>query len=118
MHNLYGKERHLVAATEPIGPGRHRLTYQFEPGEHRGGTGTISVDGKVVAEAQIPTFTVAAFSATGSGLTCGYEVGPPVGEGYVAPFSCTAAIHSVTVTLSEHVPVNPMVEFERIMAEQ
>ena len=77
-----------------------------------------SLDGRVVAEAEIPTFTVASFSATGSGLTCGYEVGPPVGEGYDAPFRCTAIIHSVTVTLSEHVPVNPMVEFERIMAEQ
>ncbi len=118
VHNLYGKECHLVAAEEPISPGRHRLTYTFETGERGGGTGTISVDGTVVAEATIPTFTVAAFSATGSGLTCGYEVGPAVGEGYTAPFACTADIHSVTVTLSEHVPVNPMVEFERILAEQ
>ncbi len=51
-------------------------------------------------------------------MTCGYEFGPPVGDGYDAPFLCTATIHSVTVTLSEHVPVSPMVEFERIMAEQ
>ncbi len=118
VHNLYGKERHVVAATEPIPPGRHRLSYRFERAERVGGSGTISLDGRVVAEAEIPTFTVASFSATGSGLTCGYEVGPPVGEGYDAPFRCTAVIHSVTVTLSEHVPVNPMVEFERIMAEQ
>jgi hypothetical protein len=61
---------------------------------------------------------VAAFSATGAGLTCGYEFGPSVGDDYQAPFPCTAAIHSATVTLSEEVPVNPMVEFERIMAEQ
>ncbi len=118
VHNLYGKERHVVEAPEPLSPGRHRLTYAFERGENGGGTGTISVDGAVVAEGAIPMFTVAAFSATGSGLTCGYEVGPAVGEGYDAPFVCTAAIDSVTVHLSEHVPVNPMVEFERIMAEQ
>ena len=31
---------------------------------------------------------------------------------------CTATIHTATVTLSEQVPVNPMVEFERILAEQ
>jgi arylsulfatase A-like enzyme len=118
VHNLYGKERHLVAADERIPEGRHRLSYRFDRAETGGGTGTISIDGTVVAEAVIPAFTVAAFSATGSGLTCGYEVGPPVGEGYETPFRCTAAIHSVTVTLSEHVPVNPMVEFERIMSEQ
>jgi len=41
-----------------------------------------------------------------------------VGDDYQAPFSCTATIHSVTVTLGEHVPVSPMVEFERIMSEQ
>jgi hypothetical protein len=76
------------------------------------------VDGAVVAEGPIPTFTVAAFSATGAGLTCGYELGPAIGDGYVAPFRCTAVIHSATVTLSEQVPVNPMVEFERIMSEQ
>jgi arylsulfatase A-like enzyme len=118
VHNLYGKERHVVAADQPLSPGRHRLSYRFELAEQGGGTGTISVDGTMVAEATIPTFTVAAFSATGSGLTCGYEMGPPVGEGYTAPFPCTATIHTVTVTLSEHVAVNPMVEFERIMAEQ
>ena len=27
-------------------------------------------------------------------------------------------IHRATVTLSEHVPPNPLVEFDRIMAEQ
>jgi arylsulfatase A-like enzyme len=118
VHNLYGKELHLVASDERIPEGRHRLSYQFDRAEKGGGTGTISLDGAVVAEGVIPTFTVGAFSATGSGLTCGYEVGPPVGEGYDTPFRCTATIHSVTVTLSEHVPVNPMVEFERIMSEQ
>ena len=78
----------------------------------------LAVDGQVVAEGEIPAFTVAAFSATNAGLTCGYEVGPAIGEGYVAPFPCTAGIHRAVVTLSEHVQPNPLVEFERIMAEQ
>ena len=70
-----------------------------------------------------PTFPVStvpsnSFSATGAGLTCGYEVGPAVGDDYEAPFRCTATIHTAIVTLSEHVPVNPLVEFERIMSEQ
>lgn len=118
VHNLYGKERHTVAADDPVPPGRHRILYRFERDEGGGGSGAIAVDGAEVAKATIPTFTVAAFSATGAGLTCGYELGPAVGDDYEAPFPCTATIHSATITLSEHVPVDPRVEFERIMAEQ
>jgi arylsulfatase len=118
LHNLYGKELHVVEAAEAVGPGRHTLGFRFEREESGGGRGVLTVDGGVVAEGRIPRFTVAAFSATGAGLTCGYEVGPAVGADYTAPFSCTARIHTATVTLSEQVPVNPMVEFERIMAEQ
>ena len=92
--------------------------YRFDRHDNGGGTGSLEVDGEVVAEGPIPRFTVAAFSATGAGLSCGYELGPAVGDDYEAPFACTAVIHRATVTLSEHVPVNPMVEFERIMSEQ
>ena len=52
------------------------------------------------------------------GVKLTVTVGPAIGEGYVAPFPCTAGIHRAVVTLSEHVPPNPVVEFERIMAEQ
>jgi arylsulfatase len=118
LHNLYGKELDQIGAPEALGPGRHRLTFRFERLEPVGGVATLEVDGTEVGRGSIPAFTVAAFSATGAGLTCGYEVGPAVGEDYEAPFTCTATIHSATVTLSEQVPVNPMVEFERIMSEQ
>jgi arylsulfatase A-like enzyme len=121
VHNLYGKERHVIAATEPVPAGRRRLTFRFQRDESAGGLGgsaTLEVDGAVVAEGAIPTFTVAAFSATGVGLTCGYEFGPAVGDDYQAPFRCNATIHHATVTLGEHVPPNPLVEFERIMSEQ
>jgi hypothetical protein len=118
VHNLYGKELHVVAAPEPLRPGRHLLTYRFNPHENSGGDATLLVDGSAVAAGHIPLFTVAAFNETNAGLACGYELGPAIGEGYEAPFPCTAEIKSATITLSEHVPINPMVEFERIMAEQ
>jgi len=118
VHNLYGKERHIVAAPEPVEPGRHRLGFRFERQEDGGGPAVLEVDGSVVAEGHIRAFTVAAFSATGSGLTCGYEFGPAVGDDYQAPFRCSATIHTATVTLGEVAPVNPLVEFERIMSEQ
>ncbi len=126
VHNLYGKERHVIAASKAVDAGRHRLIFRFDRDDSggsggsggQGGSSALEVDGDVVAEGLIPTFTVAAFSATGAGMTCGYELGPAVGDDYQAPFDCTATIHSVTVTLGEHVPVSPMVEFERIMSEQ
>ncbi|MGH9080709.1 MAG: sulfatase-like hydrolase/transferase, partial [Acidimicrobiales bacterium] len=118
VHNLYGKEQHVIAAPDRVPSGRHLLEFRFERHDNGGGTAILAVDGTEVAEGTIRTFTVAAFSATGAGLTCGYELGPAVGGDYEAPFPCTAIIHSATVTLSEQVPVNPMVEFERIMSEQ
>ncbi len=118
LHNLYGKETYELAGARALGPGRHQVVFRFDREGNAGGPAALEVDGEVVAEARLPLFTVAAFSATGAGLTCGYEFGPSVGEDYRAPFPCTATIHSATVTLSEEVPVNPMVEFERIMAEQ
>jgi arylsulfatase A-like enzyme len=118
VHNLYGKECHVITASERVVPGRHRLSFRFERDQNQGGSASLHMDGSVVGEGTLPIFTIAAFSATGVGMTCGYEFGPPVGDGYEAPFTCTATIHEVTVTLGEHVPVSPMVEFERIMAEQ
>jgi arylsulfatase len=118
VHNLYGKELHVITAAEPVSAGRHLLTYRFDRHKNAGGDATLLVDGSVVASGHIPLFTVAAFNETNAGLTCGYELGPAVGDDYEAPFRSTVDIRTATITLSEHAPINPMVEFERIMAEQ
>jgi arylsulfatase len=118
VHNLYGKEIHVLEAAEPVPPGHHVLTYRFDRHEDAGGDASLLVDGSVVAEGHLRLFTMAVFNETNAGLTCGYELGPPVGAGYRAPFRCTASIRTATVTLAEHAPINPLVEFERIMAEQ
>ena len=118
VHNLYGKERHVLATSARVPSGRHRLGFRFAREANGGGPVVLEVDGERVAEGHLPTFTIAAFSLTGAGLTCGYELGPPIGDDYDAPFRCTATIHDVTVTLDEHAPPNPLLEFERIMSEQ
>ncbi len=85
LHNLYGKELYALVGDRPLEPGRHRVVFRFDRQGRAGGPAELEVDGLLVAEAQLPLFTVAAFSATGAGLTCGYEFGPSVGEDYRAP---------------------------------
>ena len=79
-----------MAAETPVAAGRHRLGFRFEREEGGGGPAVAHRRRGGGGRGAIPTFTVAAFSATGAGLTCGYELGPAVGTGYVAPFPCTA----------------------------
>ena len=78
----------------------------------------LEVDGVEVGRAQLSEVTLVAFNGTGTGLTCGYELGPPVGEGYEAPFRFTGTLHRVDVELSEVPAVHPLEELERILFEQ
>jgi arylsulfatase len=118
VHNLYSYERHVIGSDEVIAPGAHELVYEYRKTKALSGTGRLLVDGRVVGEGEIPTFTPMAFSGTGGGLTCGYEVGPAVGDDYRAPFRCTASITRVTVDVfGEHLR-DPMAVFAAIMAEQ
>src|SRR6202022_4427855 len=78
VHNLAGYEQHVVEARVDLSPGPHRLAFTFiRTSDHRG-TGALSVDGRRVAQAPIPTFTPLRFSLTGAGLTCGYSGDLPV----------------------------------------
>ena len=54
------------------------------------GRAELFVDGEAVGAGDIPHFTPMTFSYTGGGLTCGYEVGPAIGDGYEAPFRPTS----------------------------
>jgi arylsulfatase len=118
IHNLYGRAHHVIEADELVPAGDHQLGFRFDREGRQGGPVILTVDGQTVAEGTIPEFTIASFSLTGAGLTCGYELGPAIGQDYDAPFRSTVTIHRAVVTLDEHAPINPLVEFERIMAEQ
>ena len=83
-----------------------------------GGHGELLVDGEVVGAGDIPHFTPIAYTNTGGGLTCGYELGPPVGDGYDAPFRCNGALTECVVEVTGEPRVDPLKEFERIMTEQ
>ena len=118
VHNLYGKERHVVVADEPIRPGDHHVEYVFTKDEGLGGTGVLSCDGREVARGVIPRFTPSGFNGTGIGLTCGYEWGPVVGTGYRAPFEFPGTIRRAMVEARGPVVRDPLAELEAILSQQ
>ena len=77
VHNLYGKERHVVESAGTLAAGDHRVEYEFTKDSGLGGTGVLRCDGREVGRGLIPRFTPSGFSGTGVGLTCGYEWGRP-----------------------------------------
>jgi arylsulfatase A-like enzyme len=118
VHNLYGKERHVVSSGSVLTPGAHRLEYEFTKDDGLGGTGVLRCDGKEVGRGPIPRFTPAGFTGTGVGLTCGYEWGPAVGAGYAAPFTFPGVIRRAVVRVTGPVIRDPLAELEAILAEQ
>ncbi len=71
-----------------------------------------------MAEGTIDRFTPAVFNEVGIGLTCGYEWGPAVGEGYSAPFAFNGRIVSAEVTTTGPVVLDPALEIAAILAKQ
>ncbi|MHB1518687.1 MAG: arylsulfatase [Acidimicrobiales bacterium] len=118
VHNLYGKERHVVAAQDRVGAGPHRIEYVFTKDEGLGGSGVLRCDGTVVSEGTIPRFTPSGFNGVGVGVTCGYEWGPAIGTGYQAPFAFNGSIERAAVETRGPVVRDPMAELEAILSEQ
>jgi arylsulfatase A-like enzyme len=118
VHNLYGKERHVIEAPSRLARGRQRLEYEFVKDNGLGGTGLLRCDGLILAEGPIDRFTPSGFNGVGAGLTCGYEWGPAVGTGYVAPFTFQGSIHYAAVETRGPVVRDPLAELEAILSEQ
>jgi arylsulfatase A-like enzyme len=118
VHNLYGKERHVVAAAAAVTAGEHHIEYEFTKDDGLGGTGVLRCDGAEIARSVIPRFTPSGFNGVGAGLTCGYEWGPAVGEGYGAPFPFRGIIRRARVRVTGPVVRDPLAELEAILSQQ
>ncbi len=118
VHNLYGKRVDVLVADRALEPGRHRVGFSFErTGDHAGDI-RLWCDDVTLGTGRIERFTPAKFTGTGVGLTCGYEMGPAVGPGYVAPFRFGGTIHDARVEVTGRPARNPLAEFEAIMFQQ
>ncbi|MFM8237745.1 MAG: arylsulfatase [Actinomycetota bacterium] len=118
VHNLYGARRDVLTADRVLGPGAHECEFTFDRTADFTGTVTLRVDGEVVATGEIAHFTPMSFSYTGGGITCGYEAGPAIGEGYAAPFPANVEIARVVVDVSGDPYHDPLAAFREIMAKQ
>jgi arylsulfatase len=118
VHSFLGRERYTVESDTVVPPGAHDLGFEFASRGDFSGTGRLLVDGTVVGEGDIPRTTPVRYSITGAGLTCGWEQGPPVGDGYDAPFRFTGTVVRVVVDVAGLGHRDPAAEFEAIMAEQ
>jgi hypothetical protein len=118
VHSFLGKERFPVTSDVVVTPGSHELGFSFASNGDFSGVGQLLIDGAVVGEAPIPRTTPVRYSITGAGMTCGWEQGPVIGDGYRAPFRFTGTLHRVVVDVAGVGHRDPEAEFEAIMAEQ
>ncbi len=101
-YNLANVAHFRIAAKDVVPPGKHTVVFDFkyDGGIGKGGTGTLSVDGKKVAEGRIANTMPVRFSFDET-FDIGEDTGTPVSEDYDVPFKFTGKIEKVTVTLGE-----------------
>jgi arylsulfatase len=102
-YNLANVAHDTIAAKDALAPGKHTLVFDFKydgGGIGKGGTGTLSVDGKLVAQGRIARTMPIRFSFDET-FDVGEDTGTPVSEDYDVPFNFTGTIEKVVVNLGE-----------------
>ncbi|HTF63364.1 MAG TPA: arylsulfatase [Edaphobacter sp.] len=105
-YNWLGLKEYTVAAKQALPAGKSTIRFEFVyegGGAGKGGTGTLSVNGKNVATARIDQTQCCIFSAD-EGADVGADEGTPVTEVYQVPFKFTGKIDKVTIDLKETTP--------------
>jgi arylsulfatase len=102
-YNLVGVERTTVTGPDKLAAGKHTVAVNFNydgPGIGKGGTATLLVDNKVVADGKIPHTIPFRISADET-LDFGEDTGTPVREDYKVPFKFTGTLNKVIINLGE-----------------
>ena len=101
VYNFLSIDRPTFTAKDPLPKGQHRLTVSFAydgGGMGKGGTITMSSDGKTIAEGRMERSIPIQFSL-GEGLDVGMDIGSPIDFTYDLPFAFTGKIEKVTIGL-------------------
>jgi len=118
VHNFVALELSEASAPMPTAPGDHTLGFRFDKSAEHAGTGSLLVDGEVVATVEIPMFTPIRWAITGEGLCCGFQYGLPVTPRYRGPFRFTGKLHRVTVEVDGPEWVDPVAEADLALKAQ
>lgn len=101
-YNWLGLQRYTIASSDPLPSGAATIRFRFAPDSREpgpGGTGTIEVGGKKVAEGKIERTQGYVFSAD-EGADVGADAGTPVTEDYTGPGNqFVGKIKKVTIAL-------------------
>jgi arylsulfatase len=93
--NVVGRA-HRVVADDRLPEGRHRVGFRFRADGTGGGTGTLTVDGAVVATDALPEGVgMSGIQIGGGGLRIGADAGFPVTDDYRPPFPWAGTLHHV-----------------------
>jgi arylsulfatase len=102
-YNLVGVQRFTFAGKEKLAPGQHVILVDFKydgGGIGKGGTVTLSIDDKKVAEGRIDrTYPIRV--TLDETLDIGEDTGTPVSEEYKVPFKFTGKLNRVLIRLSD-----------------
>lgn len=105
-YNLLDVERTKWQGADALPPGKHTIVFDWKmeaEGEPlaRGGTGTLSVDGKQVAQRSLPK-TQPLIWAWDETFDVGLDTGSPVDDkDYQVPFAFTGKLGKITIDLGE-----------------
>jgi arylsulfatase A-like enzyme len=124
VHNYLNLEEHRVTSTVEVPEGAHTLRYEFEPtsppdlaqGRGAGGRAQLYIDGELVGNEEFPVTVPILFGI--EGLSCGYDFGEAVTNGYRSPFPFTGTIEKVTVDLSGELIKDDDAAVALLMAQQ
>ncbi|WP_298343805.1 arylsulfatase [Ferrimicrobium sp.] len=116
--NLYGKSITTVKSTSRVTAGSHSVLFAFTKDERDGGDALLQLDDAAGASLHVERVPPAGWNGVGAGLTCGYEWGPSVGQGYAAPFPFPGIIHRARIEALGPKVRDPLAEIEAILSQQ
>jgi len=99
IYSYIGLEHYTITASVPLPKGKSTVRFDFVydgGGAGKGGTGTISIDGKKVGEGRLAR-TVPVYFSTDDTFDVGEDWGTPVSPTYELPFKFTGDLQRVTV---------------------
>ena len=103
VYNFLSVERTTFTAKEALPAGKTQIVVDFKydgGGMGKGGTVTVSANGKTVAEGRLERTIPAQFSL-GEGLDVGLDAGSPIDFTYKLPFAFTGKIEKVRIKLGK-----------------